>query len=81
MYLAVNLKTNTILLKHWQQIGGRRIKVSCELKAFDEEGRAAEVLRRFRGRGLVLQNASVYLVVGSNGLQQNQPQRPGRGQT
>ena len=50
MYLAVDLKTNTIPLKHWQRIGGRTVKVSCELKAYDENGRAAEVLRRSRER-------------------------------
>ena len=55
MYLTVNLKTNTILVKHWQRIGGRTVKVSCELKAYDENGRAAEVLRRSREKGLSLE--------------------------
>ena len=62
MYLTVDLKTNTILLKHWQRIGGRTVKVSCELKAYDENGRAAEVLRRSREKGLSLEEVITRLV-------------------
>jgi len=62
MYLAVNLKTNTILVKHWQRIGGRTVKVSCELKAYDEDGRAASVLRKSREKGLSLEEVITRLV-------------------
>ena len=62
MYLAVNLKTTTILVKHWQRIGGRTVKVSCELKAYDENGRAAEVLRRSREKGRSLEEVITRLV-------------------
>jgi hypothetical protein len=62
MYLTVNLKTNTILLRHWQRIGGRTVKVCCELKAYDENGRAAEVLRRSREKGLSLEEVVTRLV-------------------
>jgi hypothetical protein len=44
MYLTVDLETNTILLKHWRRIGGETVRVSCEVKAYNENGRAADVL-------------------------------------
>ena len=62
MYLTVDLKTNTNLLKHWRRIGGPTVKVSCELKAYDENGRAAEVLRRSREKGRSLEEVITRLV-------------------
>ncbi len=62
MYLAVNLKRNTIWLRQWQRIGGERVRVSCKQEAYDENGRVAEVLRRSRERGLLLEEVITRLV-------------------
>ena len=68
MYLTVDLKNNSIIMKHWQIIKGKRVKISVELKAYNENGRAAEVLRKSRERGLSVEDV-ITRIVGKNNME------------
>lgn len=51
-YLSVNPRSNAIYLNKWSTVEGKRTRQSLPLKTYSEPGRAQEVLRKARQRGL-----------------------------
>jgi hypothetical protein len=62
MYLSVNPARNSILLNQWIKSDGKRIRYSSPVKFYQEPGRAKQVLKKARQRGLKLDQVLERLV-------------------
>ena len=54
MYLSISPRRNAIRLNHWITVEGKPTRHSLDLRTYDGPGRAKEVLRKARQRGLKL---------------------------